>query len=281
MPGEEQHPSGRFARARVRALDINKKCDDLLPTVDKHVIDRLSDFGGSVRTVTITTQNWEAGSYIDYFLLDDVNFDYKTLVQDRGLPDAIAMAADQVVIDALNVDTHMKEFPYDAGQQLVNLFADCKCTLDGAVDDNPPIAGRKLILPVAAKKAMYNDEKFMSSLYVQHQMNDIMDGKAGKFLGFDTLFIPNRKLCGNKKFGLMYEELEGGKRMYTCYAVCPGAVHSAEGYGGDRVLNNGGIMKVDDIPHKGCIFVYVPYQAGAKVVMSQRVVRFYMVTDAV
>jgi hypothetical protein len=47
------------------------------------------------------------------------------------------------------------------------------------------------------------------------------------------------------------------------------------------VLNNGGILKVDDLPHKGCIFLYIPYQAGALVVLPQRVVRFYMVTDAV
>jgi hypothetical protein len=105
-------------------------------------------------------------------------------------------------------------------------------------------------------------------------MNDIMAGKAGRFLGFDTLFIPNRK-----QGGLVYRELENGKRMYTCYAVCPGAVHTAEGYGGDRVLNEGGIMKVEDIPHKGGVFIYVPYQAGARVVLPRRAVRFHMVTD--
>jgi hypothetical protein len=236
----------------------------------------VKDFGGSVRKVTIITQDWEAGAYIDYFLQDDVNFDYKKFVQDRGLPDAISMVADQIVIDALNVDTHMKEFAYDGGKQLVDLFADCQCTLDSAIDDDPPADGRKLILPVAAKRAMYNDDKFMSSLYVQHQMNDIMAGKAGRFLGFDTLFVPNRK-----QGGLMYETQADGRRMYTCYAVCPGAVHSADGYGGDRVLNNGGIIKVTDIPNRGCIFIYVPYQAGAKVVLPRRVVRFYMVTDAV
>jgi hypothetical protein len=236
----------------------------------------VKDYGGSLRTVMITTSNWDAGTYIDYFLMNDVNFDYKTFVQDRGLPDAISMAADQIVIDALNVDTHMKEFAYDASQELVNLFADCKVSLDSAIDDNPPVEGRKLILPAAAQKAMFNNEKFMSSLYVQHQMNDIMGGKAGRFLGFDTLFIPNRK-----QGGLSYEVRPDGKRLYTCYAVCPGAVHSAEGYGGDRVLNSGGIIKIDDIPHKGCLFLYVPYQAGAKVVLPHRVVRFYMLTEAV
>jgi hypothetical protein len=46
-------------------------------------------------------------------------------------------------------------------------------------------------------------------------------------------------------------------------------------------VNSGGIIKIDDIPHKGSIFLYVPYQAGAKVVLPHRVVRFYMLTDAV
>jgi hypothetical protein len=158
----------------------------------------------------------------------------------------------------------------------VDLFGACKCAIDGAINDNPPVDGRKLILPVAAQKMMFNSEKFMSSLYVQHQMNDIMAGKAGRFLGFDTLFIPNRN-----RGGLYYEERPDGKRLYTCYAVCPGAIHSAEGYGGNRVLNNGGILKVDDMPHRGCVFIYVPYQAGAKVVLPKRIVRFYMLTDVV
>jgi hypothetical protein len=106
-------------------------------------------------------------------------------------------------------------------------------------------------------------------------MNNIMDGKAGKFLGFDTLFIPNRK-----QGGLYYSTQGDGKRLYICYAVCPGAVHAAEGFGGNRVLNKGGILKVNDIPHRGCYFIYIPYQAGAKVVMRRRLVRFHMLTDA-
>jgi hypothetical protein len=236
----------------------------------------VKDFGGSVYKTILETENWEAGAYLDYFLLDDVNIDYKSFVQDRGLPDAIAMCADQIVIDAMDVDTHIKEFPYDPTKQLVDLFADCKTAIDSAIDDNPPVEGRKLILPVSAQKAMFNDEKFMSSLYIQHQMNSIMEGKAGKFLGFDTLFIPNRK-----QGGLHYETQSDGKRLYTCYAVCPGAVHSAEGFGGTRVLNKGGILKVDDIPHKGCYFIYIPYQAGAKVVLHRRIVRFYMLTEGV
>jgi hypothetical protein len=72
-----------------------------------------------------------------------------------------------------------------------------------------------------------------------------MDGKVGKFLGFDTLLIPNRK-----RGGLHYEDQPDERRLYTCYAVCPGAVHMAEGFGGNRVLNSGGILKVDDIPHR-------------------------------
>jgi hypothetical protein len=106
-------------------------------------------------------------------------------------------------------------------------------------------------------------------------MDNIMDGKVGKFLGFDTLFVPNRRTGG-----LGYETMADGKRLYTCYAVYPGAVHSAEGFGGNRVLNSGGIMKIDNRPSKGCWFIYVPYRAGAKVVLPQRVVRFFMLTDA-
>ncbi|MDR0741951.1 MAG: hypothetical protein LBE98_00605 [Puniceicoccales bacterium] len=218
----------------------------------------VKDFGGSVYKTTLETENWEAGAYLDYFLLDDVNFDYKAFIQDRGLADAISMCADQIVIDAMNV-THIREFPYDPSQPLVDLFANCQNAIDSAMDDNPPVEGRKLILPVAARDAMYNDDKFMSSLYIQHQMNNLMDGKAGRLLGFDTLFIPNRK-----QGGLHYDVQPDGKRLYTCYAVCPGAVHSAEGFGGSRVLNKGGILKVDDIPHKGCYFIYIPYQAGRR-----------------
>jgi hypothetical protein len=89
-----------------------------------------------------------------------------------------------------------------------------------------------------------------------------------------TISVPNRRTGG-----LFYETTTTGRRVYTCYAVCPGAVHSAEGFGGNRVLNSGGIMKIDDMPSKGCWFIYVPYQAGAKVVLPQRVVRFFMETD--
>lgn len=164
----------------------------------------VKDCGGSV---TITTQDWEAGTYIDYFLADDVNFDHRVWVQDRGLPDAISLRADQIMIDALNMDTYVKEFYHDSGKNLVDVFADCKCTIDGVIDDNPPIEGWTLLIPVAAQKVMFNDDKFMSSLYIQHQMNDIMASRPERFLGFDTLFIPNRK-----QGGLMYEELDDGKR---------------------------------------------------------------------
>jgi hypothetical protein len=47
------------------------------------------------------------------------------------------------------------------------------------------------------------------------------------------------------------------------------------------VLNKGGILKIDDLADKGCIFLYIPYQAGARVVLPQRIVRFYMVTGRV
>ncbi|MDR2779385.1 MAG: hypothetical protein LBB16_03860 [Puniceicoccales bacterium] len=104
----------------------------------------------------------------------------------------------------------MKEFPYEASRPLVDLFADCKT----AINNNPPVEGRKLIIPVSTQKRMFNDEKCMNSLYTKHQMNNIMDGKVGRFLGFDTLFIPNRK-----QGGLHYDIQVDGERIYTCYAV--------------------------------------------------------------
>jgi hypothetical protein len=258
-------------------LDITGYSNKLLAEIQsKQLLASLTVKHGCNNKTVLETENWEAGACLDYFLLDDVNIDYKSFVQDRGLPDAVAMRNDQIVIDAMDVDTRIKELSYKPNQSLPDLLTECQNILDGAIDDTPPVEGRKLILPVSAQKAMFNDEKFMSSLYIQHQMNSIMEGKAGKFLGFDTLFIPNRK-----QGGLHYETQSDGKRLYTCYAVCPGAVHSAEGFGGTRALNNGDILKVDDIPHKGCYFIYIPYQAGAKVVLHQRIVRFYMVTEGV
>ena len=87
----------------------------LMPLTVKHDCNNKSsevkDCGGSMRTVTITTHDWEAGTYIDYFEENNVNFDYKAHVQERGLADAISQATDQEVVNAMNVDTHMVEFP--------------------------------------------------------------------------------------------------------------------------------------------------------------------------
>jgi hypothetical protein len=78
-------------------------------------------------------------SLIGYFLQGGINCDCKASVQDRRLPDAISMRAYRIVIGALNIDTHIREFEDDAGQGVVDLFADCKCMMDRAIDDNPPI----------------------------------------------------------------------------------------------------------------------------------------------
>jgi hypothetical protein len=121
------------------------------------------------------------------------------------------MPADQVVIDAISVDTRMREYVHDPGDKLADRFAKCMCALDSAVDDNPPAEERKLMPPAAAQMEMFNNEKFMSSLYIQHQMNNIMDGKVRGFMGFHTLFIPN---CNRR--GLPYVMEDGEKRVYTC-----------------------------------------------------------------
>jgi hypothetical protein len=52
--------------------------------------------------------------------LNDLNVDYKSLVQDRGLPAAIGGLADQIIIDALGVDVHMKTFPHEPGKTLID-----------------------------------------------------------------------------------------------------------------------------------------------------------------
>jgi hypothetical protein len=201
-------------------------------------------------------------------IMSHTDFDYKKFVQDRGLTSEISMAVDQLVIEELDADTCMKEFEYDASQEFTNLFLDCKVSIDSAIDDNPPANGRKLILPVAAQKAMFTNKKFMSSPHVQHQMDDIMAGKAWKLLGFDTLFMPNRR-----PGGLSYEERPDGRRLYTCYAVCPGAVHSAEWC---EVT-----MKIGYVSHEERAFIYVQLRVGAKVALPNRIVRFHMLTDVV
>jgi hypothetical protein len=186
----------------------------------------------------------------------------------------MAMCFDQIVIDAMNADTHMKEFPYDPNKSFVNLFMDCKCAIDNAIDDFPPVEGRKLILPVSARKVMFKDKKFMSSLHMQHQKDHIMRRKSPKLFGFDPLFIPDRE-----KGSLHCKVQPDGKRLSTCYAVCPGAVCSAERYGDIRALNDRGeILQSGYIPREG--YRFISYRADAKVVLHQRIVRFYMMTEA-
>jgi hypothetical protein len=225
----------------------------------------IKDFGGieyRTRLDPIIKGTW-------CFHLNDVNQVYEQNYE-------MAMCFDQIVINAMNADTHMKEFPYDPNKPLIDLLLDCKCAIDSAIDDIPPMEGRELILPAAAQKAMFNDKKFMGSLHMQCQMGDIMSGKNPKLFGFNTLFMPDRK-----QGGLRYEIQPDGRRLYTCYALCPGALCSAERYGDIRVLDDKGeILQSNYIPREGCYFIYITYQADAKVVLHQRIVRFYMMMEA-
>jgi hypothetical protein len=188
----------------------------------------------------------------------------------------MAMCFDQIVIDAMNVDTNMKEFPYDPNKPFIDLLLDCKCAIDNAIDDIPPMEERKFIIPITIQKKIFSDEKLMNSLYIQPQMSSLMNGQSAKLFGFEMLFIPDRK-----QGGLHYETQSDGQRLYTCYAVCPGALYSAEGYGCIQVLDDKGeLLQSDYIPRKGCHFVYITYRADAKVVLHHRIVRFYMMTES-
>jgi hypothetical protein len=92
--------------------------------------------------------------------------------------------------------------------------------------------------------AMFDNEKFMSSLYIRHQMNNDMDGKVGGLWDLTPF----------------HTEAEPG-RTGPCARKWQAAVHMLRGMqqsgawrGGNRVLNNGRIPKMEDMPHKGCEF---------------------------
>jgi hypothetical protein len=105
-----------------------------------------------------------------------------------------------------------------------------------------------LILPAAAEPEFFTNDKMMSNDYVQLQMNNISEGKIGKLLGFELIFLNDIK--GG---GLKFKIIPGGaQKVWTCYATSKVSIGHALGYGANRSADGtGGIFKVQELANEG------------------------------
>jgi hypothetical protein len=138
-----------------------------------------------------------------------------------------------------------------------------------------PVEDRNLILPADCEPMFFTDDKFMSNNYVQLQMNNISEGRIGRILGFNIIFINEMK-----SGGLKYDTIDGGaNRIWTCYATSNVCVASAVGYGADRTAGgSGGIFKLQEMANEGGYFINAPFCYGASVVLPNGVIRFTLKT---
>jgi hypothetical protein len=233
---------------------------------------RIPNFGGGVRKDVIRVQEWDTASYIDEFLLRKNNFDYENVVQKTLIPAAVSRRMDQTILDALNSAVGVPEVAYST--DLLNLFSYVKKTLDNA-DMDIPEEERCLIIPTDCQPELFTNDKFMSNDYVQLALNNISEGKIGRIMGFELIFISQKK-----DTGLNYEPIDGGNNLlWTCYATSKISIGHAIGYGANRSIDGtGGILHVKPLEEYGSIFINALHSDGAKVLIPQGVVRFQLKT---
>jgi hypothetical protein len=234
---------------------------------------RIPSFGGGVTKDVIQTREWDAGDYLDYFLLDKNNFSYDTVVEKTLIPDAVCQRMDQTILDALKADDKVLKINEPSTDPL-SLFSDIKAMLDSQ-QINIPQTDRCLILPAAAQPEFFTNDKMMSNDYVQLQMNNISEGKIGRLLGFEIIFLNDIK-----DGGLVFKITSGGAtKLWTCYATSKISIGHAVGYGANRTADGtGGIFKVQEIASEGGYFINAPFCDGAKVLIPNGIVRFTLET---
>jgi hypothetical protein len=229
--------------------------------------------GGQAKEHVILTQEWHATGCLDYFLWDKNNFSYETAVEKTLIPDAVCQRMDQTILDVLNADDKVLKINEPSADPLA-LFSDIKAMLDSQ-ELFIPQENRCLIIPAAAQPEFFTNDKMMSNDYVQLQMNNISEGKIGRLLGFELIFLNDIK--GG---GLEYEIVPGGAtKIWTCYATSKVSIGHAVGYGANRSADGtGGIFQMENIPHKGGYFINALFCCGAKVLIPEGIVRFSLET---
>ena len=233
---------------------------------------RVPSFGGGIEKTQIDTEMWDAADHLDYFLMDQVNFNYQNAVEQTLIPSAVCNRMDQIMIDALNKPADLPTISYNADP--LAMFADIKALLDSE-KKYIPLEDRFLVLPAESEPEFFTDDKFMSNDYVQLQMNNISEGKIGRIMGMQIIFLNNIPTGGLRR-----TPLDGGANLlWDCYAVSKTCVGQAVGYGGNRSADGkGGVFIVKDDPTYGGVFINAPFAYGAKVLIPDGVVRFNIKT---
>jgi hypothetical protein len=194
---------------------------------------KIPSFGGEIEKATIVVNAWDAAAYLDRFLLDQENFTHENAVQNTLIPSAVCNRMDQTIIDALNRPSKLPTV--EGGTDLLALFADIKALMDKQ-EAAIPAEDRSLILPAAAQPEFFTNDKFMSNDYMQWQLSNLSEGKIGKILGMNLIFL-NDLPDG----GLTRELADGGANViWTCYAVSKVCVGHAVGYGANRSADGTG-----------------------------------------
>jgi hypothetical protein len=233
---------------------------------------KIPSFGGGVSKTQIDTEMYDAADYLDKFLLDRVNFNYESAVEKTLIPSAVCNTMDQIMIDALNKPDDLPTVAYNSDP--LAMFADIKAIMD-AKEKSIPLEDRFLILPAEAQPEFFTNDKFMSNNYVQLQMSNISEGKIGRIIGMQVIFLNNIPIGGLDRI-----KIDGGANLrWTCYAVSKYCVGQAIGYGGNRSADGkGGVFIVNEEPTYGAIFLNAPFAYGAKVLVPDGVVRFNVTT---
>jgi hypothetical protein len=234
---------------------------------------RIPSFGGGMNKAIITTNEWDTGDYLDYFLLDKNNFSYETVVEKTLIPDAVCQRMDQTILDALHAAENVPSIQ-DPTEDPLALFSDIKAMLDSQKLFLPQ-EDRCLIIPAEAQPEFFTNDKMMSNDYVQLQINNISEGKIGKLMGFRLIFLNDIE-----DGGLKYQITSGGaKKLWTCYATTKVSIGHALGYGANRTADGtGGIFKVQEMASEGGYFINAPFCDGAKVLIPKGIVKFTLET---
>jgi hypothetical protein len=159
--------------------------------------------------------------------LDKNNFSYENVVEKTLIPAAVCERMDQTILDALNIADNL---PSIGGENVdpLDLFSDVKALMDSQKLFIPQ-QDRCLILPAASQPEFFTTDKFMSNNYIQLQLNNISEGKIGKILGYEIIFLNEMK-----DGGLLHKTMDGGANvLWTCYATSKVSIGHAAGYGAD------------------------------------------------
>ncbi|MDR2576724.1 MAG: hypothetical protein LBC42_01600 [Puniceicoccales bacterium] len=110
------------------------------------------------------------------------------------------------------------------------MFADIKAMLDSE-KKYIPLEDGFLVLPAESEPEFFTNDKFMSNDYVQLQMNNISEGKIGRIIGMQIIFLNNIPTGGLRR-----TPIDGGANLLAFDITYFSSVNNQQ-CAGERILN--------------------------------------------